>query len=337
MPGPACYDLGGDEPTITDAALVLGLLNAKRFLAGRQSLNINKAREAISRHVAAPLGMTVGDAAYAIYQVAAALMVDAIYLLTVRRGHDPREFSLMLYGGASPLFAGPISAGLDIRTLVIPANSSVFSAEGMLHADLHADVVRSVLRRLSALENTDLMELVKELKGQGSEQLLRMGVGRDAQRFTVSCDVRYIDQHHEIAVPLPGHDGANLLPEILATFHRLHEHLYGYSESDREAMLINVRVAATEITQQSMTTAAPHLRSQSPPAFREEREARWEEDTGFALTPVYAGDDLSPGDSIHGPAIIEKAYTTVVLPSAAHAVLDSAYNIIIELAGAREQ
>jgi N-methylhydantoinase A len=330
VPGPACYDLGGDEPTITDAALVLGLLNAERFLAGRQRLNVERACKAVERAVAAPLGVTLTDAAYAIYQVAAAMMIDAIYLLTVRRGYDPRDFGLMLYGGASPLFAGPIASGLGVRTLVIPAHSSVFSARGMLDAELRFDVLRSVLRRLDELDNVELAEMVEELKDRGRQELSRMGVRAEDQRFDVSCDIRYTDQHHEIQVPLVREGvGPDSLPSLLATFHQLHEHLYGYSEPEREGMLVNIRMAATEVARLD----SPQLRQSWPfkraAVRREERAARWEESRGFAPTPIYDSDGLQPGDLVHGPAIIEMAFTTVVVSSGAQAYFDPEYNIIV--------
>ena len=202
-PGPVCYGRGGTRPTVTDADLLVGYLDAERFWGGRLRLDEAAAREAFRRHVAEPLGVDVVRAAYGAHQVVNANMVDAIREVSVRRGHDPREFVLVAAGGAGPIHACAIARELDIGLILVPREASVMCAVGQLLSDLRHDFVRSCVMSLDRLDRHMVERHYRDLRGAAEEALLAEGVPR--HRIAVSCaaDVRYVGQFSEVEVPVP--------------------------------------------------------------------------------------------------------------------------------------
>lgn len=330
-PGPACYGRGGTEPTITDAALVLGLLNAENFLGGKIRLNYRLARQALEDKVAGPLGLGVEDAALAVYRVSAALMTDAVHLNTVRRGHDPRGFVLAACGGASPLFAGQIAEGLGIAKIIVPANSSLFCAEGMLYAGAQCDFSQSMIRDLNRLNPGELEAALRELLERGRAELNRLKIPAASQVFRVYFEMKYSDQHHEIPVEFKGTGFSGMITEeIRESFHRLHERLYGYSQPESPCQIVSIRVSASEEKKVSPLYKSS-LSSTGDPAPKGDRPACWEGAGGFRITSVYDGDRLAPGGQILGPAIIEKAFSTILVGSNQKAACDKFGNIVITM------
>jgi N-methylhydantoinase A len=311
-PGPVCYDRGGNRPTITDADLVVGYLDAHRFWGGRLRLNTEAAYQALEKHVAQPLHMDPIRAAYGAYQVVNANMVDAIREVSVRRGHDPREFLLVAGGGAGPIHASAIARELDIPLMLVPRDASVMCAVGQLLSDLRHDFVRSYLASLDKLDSVRAHLLCEEMETQAVDTLLSEGIPRDKIVLALSADVRYIGQFNEVEVPLAS-DGwtAAGIEQLVGDFHRRHEALNGYRMPSAPIEIVNLRVVGTGIVDkpQMMKSASSETQAALSPIGH--RKAFF--DNGFTEVPVYDGFQLPPACSINGPAIVEQSTTTVIV------------------------
>ena len=246
-PGPACYGLGGAEPAITDAALVMGLINEADFLDGRMVLDKAKAYRTIEQKIALPLGLAVEEAAEAIYQVALALMGDAVYLMTVKKGYDPRTFALAAVGGALPLFATALAARVGIRQVVVPDLAPVFCAQGLHFSPLQVQLLQSILEPLSSFQFARWKQVTRDLQAQANQELARLLISADRRSYTWSGDLKYLDQHHEINILLRGRvDDPAVLAQMSTDFHETHRRLYGYSQPGNPVQLVNIRLLAQE-------------------------------------------------------------------------------------------
>ncbi|ATW26888.1 hydantoinase/oxoprolinase family protein [Candidatus Formimonas warabiya] len=332
VPGPACYGRGGEEPTVTDAALVLGMLNPRHFLAGSLKLDPEKSRRVIDEKIAEPLGLTIENAALAIYRVAVSLMTDAVHLMTVQKGLDPREFALLAAGGASPLFAGEIARGLGIETILVPAHSSLFCAEGMLLAGVKHDKVKSILAPVDEIPMEELEKHFRDLKEEAGKELSRQGVPQEKHCFEVVLEMKYSGQHHEISLSLPEGKGEIAPETIKSAFHLTHDRLFGYDQPEKPCEIVNIRVTAREI---SLDRGPLPSRALAPDAgkVRSQRPVYWDENLGYTTIPVIAGDAFPAGETVSGPVIIETAYTTILVSPDDQAAYDSQKNLIITKGG----
>lgn len=333
IPGPACYDLGGDEPTITDAAVVLGMINADYFSAGALKLNRQAAFSVLRRHIAEKLRISVEEAALAIYKIAASNMMNAIHLMTVQKGYNPRDFWLAACGGAMPLFAGEVAQGLGIKKIIIPSYAAVFCAYGMLHSSLKTDFVCSCLKSLSPGKAREIDELLRQMLQAAKNELSRQAIPEQQQLCQVFCEIRYADQHHQIPVPLASERMTqDAIARLVRDFNLLHQKFYGYMQPDKECTLVNIRVEACENNRQ--TDLCPKVRgSRESIAGTTKREVLWDLKHGYQSTTVYNGEALFSGNLIPGPAIIEKQYTTIFIAPGQTAQSDPSGNIIIEVRG----
>ena len=202
-PGPACYGKGGVNPTVTDASLVLGYLDAANFLGGRAGLDRNSAEKALAEHVGTPLGLSNVESAFGVFKVVCTSIAEGIRLMSVQRGVDPREFTMMGFGGASGLHAAEVARQLQVEKVYIPASAPVLSAYGMLNTDIKYDFFRSYPVSLDRLELDELRVILAELAAQGRDKLLAQGISSDAVEISYSADMRYLDQIYEVTVPLP--------------------------------------------------------------------------------------------------------------------------------------
>ncbi|HEV2099949.1 MAG TPA: hydantoinase/oxoprolinase family protein, partial [Stellaceae bacterium] len=315
VPGPASYGNGGTEATVTDANLVLGYLDPANFLGGRRALEPAAAEAAIDR-IAAALGTGRLAAAQGIHRIVNTNMAEGVRLVSVRRGVDPRRFSLLAFGGASGLHITDIARQLDLTRVIVPRIAAVLSAWGMLATDLRFEVARSHVGAIRTLTGAAIKTLFGEMEREGLSRLRASpGSGSGARfdgpaRTTRSVDMRYGEQVFEIAVTLDEVDWAepDPLPQIVAQFHRRHEELYGYSSPDQETVLVNARVAVAGILSALPQEPALPEAPAAPP--RSERRI-WLGD--WVLAPVWDFDALVPGQAIAGPAIVESAMTTVLL------------------------
>ncbi len=306
VPGPACYGRGGTSATVTDANLVLGLLDPAGFLGGRARLDPAAASAAVEG-VARCLGLGALPAAEGIHRVVNTNMAEGIRLVSVRRGADPRRFTLLAFGGAAGLHITAVASMLEISRVVVPRVASVLSAWGMLATDLRYEFVRTHVGDAGQVGAARLRRLFAEMEAEGRRRLGRTFEGLvDVRR---SVDMRYGEQTFEIQVPLDGVDvdARNLMEQVVERFHRRHEELYTYSAPGQDVVLVNVRAAV--IGRLPALPAEQTRRAGAPAAPRSRRVylERWIE------VPVYGMDGLPDGQEVKGPAIFESATTTVLI------------------------
>lgn len=321
-PGPACYGRGGTQPTLTDANAVLGRLDS--LLGGDFQLDYEAAFDAIKTHIADPLGMSVEEAAEGILAVAANEMGQAIRLLTVEQGHDPRDFALVAFGGAGPLHAPTVAQALGIQRIIVPKESGVLSAFGVLVSDLTKDFSLTRPVPLQEPEASTVRGLLKHLTDQAERWVKDEGLTASEARLSASIDVRCKGQNYELNVPVddsllnnnngPASD-LELVEGIADGFHRAHEQAYGYAfhGADLEAVTFRILVRIPGAVSHRLTTRSTvNPQSDAPPATSRMRPVGWGAPVGFRDTPVYRVEDIR--DVIHGPAIIEAAEWTAVVP-----------------------
>jgi N-methylhydantoinase A len=306
-PGPACYGRGGIEPTVTDANLVLGRLGAADVLGGEIALDLSAAERAIRERVADPLGLDVHEAAEGILRVVASKMALAIRELTVARGIDPRDFVLLAFGGAGPMHAAEIGAEIGIRTIVVPPVPGMFSAWGMLAADVRHELVRTAVGPASALDRVWLENAFRSLEDEARETLAAEGVDEERMRFIRSLDLRYAGQEHTLSVPAP----LEVEPAALkGMFDEAHRRKYGHASERDGVEVVNLRVAAGGAVPRSGQAELP--RAGEPAVPRAERGVRF--DGVLHPTPIFVRPDLAAGASLGGPLVVDEDGATTVVP-----------------------
>ncbi len=329
-PGPVCYGRGGIEPTVTDADLVLGYLASDGFLGGEMPLDYKAAQLAVTHRIAQPLGLSPVEAAEGIYRIVNANMAAALQGVSVERGYDPREFALVVAGGAGPLHAGMIARELDIPLILIPQESSVFCAAGMLISDLQHDYVQTFTREWDALVLDEINRTLREIEEHARATLASEGIPADKIQIRAAFDVRYIGQFHEVEVPVRSSLSESDLDATAVRFHNLHETLYGYAMPGAPLEMINLRVKALGLTDKPRLTPRPFVGKDPALAFKGKRRAY------FSGTPhkvsVYNGDKFDCGMALTGPALIEQSNTTVLVPPGYRLVCDAYRNYVMYLA-----
>ncbi len=307
-PGPACYGRGGTRPTVTDADLVLGYLDAERFAGGRMPLDRTAAERAVGL-IAHALGCDLATAALGIQRVIDTKMAEGVRLVSVRRGVDPRGFALLSFGGAAGLHVSAVARELGLSRVIVPRLASVLSAYGMLASDLRIELSRSHVGEAHALDAGELRAVLGELERTGRARL-EAAVFTGPVRVHRSADMRYGEQIFEVAVdldPIPL-DAPDLLERIAEAFHRRHEELYTYCLPDRAPVLVNLRVAVVgELEAPPEEPARPAGAPSAPRAFRRILLDSWCE------VPVFEMESLVPAQLIDGPALVESSTTTVLL------------------------
>jgi N-methylhydantoinase A len=318
-PGPACYGRGGTLPTCSDANLVLGYLSAEYFAGGGMALDRDAATAAIERKIADPLGLSLAVAAYGMFRVMNVNMASGIREITVQKGFDPRDFPLICAGGAGPIHAAMIAEELEIGRILVPRESSIFCAAGMLRSDLKHDYVRSYHTPFSAegLDADRFQAALRSMADEANATLDGEGIAPEARRFDYSLDLRYLGQYHEVRVDVPASelDGPDI-DAIAGRLHRAHNRLYGYDlESDGTAIeLVNLRLSATGITEKPPIARESRVEAAADCARKGARPVFLPHENEFGEVPVYDGDKLRHGHRIEGPAIVEQVNTTVLLP-----------------------
>lgn len=330
-PGPACYGRGGEEPTVTDADLVLGYLSPDYFLGGKMRLDIDKARRAIEEKIAKPLKVDLLRAAWGIHQVVNENMANAARIHLVEKGRDPRDYNLIAFGGAGPVHAYRVAERLKLKTLVCPLAAGVTSAFGMLTAPLAFDFVQSYVTSLSEIDFTVLERLYADMEARGRELLTAAGVEGEVT-LTRSADMRYLHQGFEIRVSLPvGRLTTDDLPALRRAFAEEYERLYKRLNPGVEVEVVNWRLVASG--------PQPHILLPTPPAngrgltaaLKGERPVYLPERGEYAPCRVYDRYLLPVGESFTGPAVVEERECTVVIGPAAIAAIDEEQNLVITL------
>jgi N-methylhydantoinase A len=326
-PGPACYGLGGELPTVTDANLVLGRLNPEYFLGAEMPLYPDRAREAIRRWVAEPLGLSVEEAAAGIIRVVNANMVRGISVNSTQKGYDVREFALLAFGGAGPLHAAEMAEDLGMRSVLIPPYCSVFSALGAVASDVRHDYVQTVAMAQADLSAAGLEAAFAELEAEARRLLSEEKVPEERIRLLRSADLRYQGQSYELTIPLSPTrplDQASL-DHLVADFHRWHERIYAYSDPKESVEVISLRLAAIgEVP--DLKLRRRRRRSGSVPSPKA-RRAVYFPGVGFRESTTFERTSLAPGHTVEGPCLIEEETSTTVVPPAWKATVDG-YGVI---------
>lgn len=337
MPGPACYGHGGTEPTTTDADLVLGYLHESTFLRGEMPLDREAAVRAVRERIAEPLGLSVEEAAAGIYDLVNVNMAAGVREVSVRRGLDPREFPLVVAGGAGPLHAAAIARELEIPLLLVPRESSVFCAAGMLMSDFKHDFVRAYKTPLAELSREHLAGLLEEMSRAGEKTLAHERVAADQIELRAGLDLRYVGQWHELSVPLEGEPDAPRDPARIAEdFHRQHDLLFGYASPSMPVEVLAVRLSAIGRTEKPALRELTSGELYPKQAFARTRPVWSPMERRLLETPVFDGRALGSGAALRGPAVVELANTTIVVLDGFDLVVDR-FGSFVLYTGARGQ
>lgn len=332
-PGPCCYGRGGMEPTATDCQLVLGRIDPHNYLGGQLPLDLALAHRAVEQNLARPLGMSIEQAALSAIKILNHNMIQAIEVNSVRKGYDPRDFALLAFGGAGPLFACDIAAELAIPSVVIPVFPGLTSALGLLTSDISYDFSRTELQLLSNADCQRLSDDYNGLQTQTLQQLQQDHVTPESMLFTRYADCRYQGQGYELRTPAPG--GAvdeNFLSALRISFEQTHQREYGSVFSDKDIEIVNIRVIGVGRIPQLRPQEIP-LGNEKPPlaAVANSRPVIFEIEgkAQTIATPHYIRSELLAGNCIKGPAIIAQMDATTVLPPDVNAVVDNYGNMLI--------
>lgn len=320
-PGPACFGKG-EEPTVTDADLLLGYIPADYFLGGKETLSVEAARTAMER-VAQPLGMDADEAAQAVVSTVNAAMADLITEVCTRRGLDVRDFEMVAGGGAGPVHAAFIADLTGVQHVLVPSMAPLMSAFGMFTMDLGRDFARSYFASTDDIEVDRVASLYQEMEDEARRAAVEMGIPVESLRWTRTAELRYFGQFHEVETPIPdGPISAATLQSTVSNFHREHESLFNFSMPWLQVQFLTFRLLATAAP---MPFSLPsHTGGGAEPRPERTRRCSWS--AGWLDTPVYRSGGLAPGHEIRGPAIVEEQLTTVVIPEGWCARIDEHRN-----------
>jgi N-methylhydantoinase A len=336
-PGPVCYGRGGTQPTVTDADVVLGYIDPEYFLGGRAALDGEAARRAIAE-LGAPLGIDALETAAGIAQIADFHMADLIRKMTIEKGHDPRDFVIFTYGGAGPVHAGVYAQELGVGEVVVPLASvaSVWSALGVASSDVvHVHQREDIMP--APLDAERVRANRERLREEALAELRSEGFSDDQIALAWTADLRHRLQVHVVEIPFPdGEIGDEALDELLKSFERTYESLYGKGTAYTAAgvELVTLRCTASGLVIKPAISRAELAGADPPEAARaRSRQAYWPSAGGLLETDIYRGTELMPGNALAGPAIIELPVTTIVVHPGQTARVDGYRNVVITLGG----
>ena len=331
-PGPVCYGLGNAEPTVTDANVVLQTLNPRYLLGGRMKVRQDLAQAAIAG-LAERLGMDSMATAQGILSVVTANMAKAIRVISVQRGHDPRDYTLVAFGGAGPLHAARMARELDISRILVPRNPGILCAMGLLLTDLRADFAATRLMPLGEAALPAITEAFGGLTARAEHWFAEEGIAPEAGRITRTVDMRYAGQNYELPVTLPeGRVTAAALDALAAGFAAAHQRMYGFIAEGETVQLVTFRVEAAGVVRKAEFQPRPEGGADASSAIIGTRQVWLPEAGGFVACPVYDREKLDAGNRIDGPAIVEQMdATTVILPGMTGRV-EPYMNLILEAA-----
>ena len=313
-PGPASYGRGGTEPTVTDANVILGRLSPERFLGGEMRLDQAVAETVLRECLAQPLNLSVQRAAEGMLQVATSAMANAVRHVTLERGLDPRDFTLVAYGGGGPLHAASVAKELSIGKVIVPTAPGHFSAVGMLMADLRRDYVQTLFERMDELEMFQLEDQYKKLEDEGRVALEASGIPTNRIFFERAADMRYVGQEHAVAVRMPANVGdESARAEIKRLFDEAHELRYSHSAPEESADIVSLRVSAIGRLDKPHVAQIPAGQKNPPAEAKRGVRTVIFEAVGAVEAPVFDRTKLLANNVIAGPAIIEETASTTVV------------------------
>ena len=326
-PGPACYGRGGDAATVTDASVVLGYLDPERFAGGGMRLDAGAARAAVGA-VARQLGLDVVAAAGGIHRVINARMADQIRLVTIKRGYDPRQFALVVLGGAGPVHGVPLAAEMGMAEVIVPEAPGVLAAFGLLAAAIEHHHARTLPGPADGIDLGAVNRCLAELDAAGRARMAAEGVPAAEVRLAHAADMRYVGQAYELEVPIAAPLGRDGVPAVVAAFHAAHERVYGYARPQQPVEFVNFRAVHTFPLPRPEVRPAARAAGSLADAQTGERPA-WFAPGGFVATRIYARARLAPGLAVAGPAIVEQPDTTTVIPPGHAALVEDSGNLRI--------
>ncbi len=327
-PGPACEDKGGTEPTLTDAFVLTGVIDPNYFLGGEIKLKPELSEKAYAK-VAARLHMKPIDAAIGAIEIATANMVNAIKLVSVRRGYDPRDFAMVAFGGGGPMFAVSLAEELGIEKVIVPRVPGVFSAWGMLMTDLRHDFIRTKVIGLEPGNLKELQAILNDMKEEATKQLELEGIQGKDMKFDAFFDIRYRGQEHTISTPVPTEvTGAGSLPLIHKRFQALHYKAYTFNLTD-PTEVVSIRIVAFGKVKKH--PPRPVKASRNKRAKPVKSRSVYLDESGFKRLPVYSRESIPIGAKIRGPAIIEEPTSTTILKKGNLMTNDKYGNLVLEV------
>jgi len=333
-PGPACYNKGGRTPTVTDANLVLGRINPEYFLGGKMAIYPEMAGEAIERTLCQPLSMDLNRTASGIITIVDAHMVRAIRNISVAKGYDPREFTLLGFGGAGPLHAVAVAKELGIQSVLIPESPGTFSSLGLLVADFRSDFVKTRIL-LGTTENIEQINgMFPDLESMADKWLSQEKVPASKRILQRFIDMRYQRQNYEYRIEL---NASRFTPQnfgqVLSAFHEEHKKNHGYALYDSPVEFVNYRVAAYGLVPKADVVSYPEGGPSPENSLKGHRKVCFDPQAGYVTCPIYGMEGLAPQNRINGPAIIEQMGSTIIVPPTERAVVDAFKNIRIQIGG----
>jgi N-methylhydantoinase A len=329
-PGPVCYDRGNWEPTVTDANVVLQTLNPTSLLGGRMPVRQDLAKAAIAR-LAEHLEMDVMATAQGILAVVTANMARAIRVISVQRGHDPRDYTLVAFGGAGPLHAARLARELDISRILVPRTPGILCAMGLLLTDLRADFATTRLHILATAALPDINTAFIQLHAQAEHWFEEEGIAPEARQLTRTVDIRYAGQNYELAIAVPeGPITSATLDTLADGFARAHRRMYGFVAEDEAVQLVTFRVEAAGLVRKASFEPRDDAGRDASGAIVGERRVWLPEAGGFVPCPIYDRTRLDAGNHIAGPAIVEQMDTTTIILPGMSARVEPYLNMILE-------
>ncbi|WP_186672767.1 hydantoinase/oxoprolinase family protein [Sporosarcina sp. BP05] len=328
-PGPVAYGLGGTEPTTTDANLLTGRLSPKNF---DYDVNMNNIKEAIQNKIGNPFGISAEEAALGIIRIANSNMLNALKLISIRKGHNPQDFTLLAFGGGGSMHAPALALELGVRKVVVPIASPVFSAWGMLMTDLRHDYIQTYIKRLNDLSLIEMDAKWEVIENSALNHYKDEGMAAENVEFHRFADMRYLGQEHTVKVPVPnGKWSETDKHTIIQNFHTLHEKNYTFKLEDSPTEIVNVHVTA--YGKVPKPTIGKITRTGTVADSKKENRDIYYEQKGWVNTPVYDREKLPSNEVIHGPAVVEEKAAVTVIYENQQLYLDEYGNIIIEMEG----
>lgn len=324
-PGPVAYGLGGDSPTTTDAHLVTGRLSAKNF---DYDVDMSHVNQVMTKKIAEPFNVSTEDGALGIIQIANSNMLNALRLISVRKGYDPSDFVMVAYGGGGPMHAAAVGKELGVKKVIIPVSSAVFSAWGMLQTDLRRDYIQTYLEPFEQLNLNKINRKWEQTEKQATQDFIEEGMQSSSIMFTRFLDMRYVGQEHSVKVPVPNGEWTDdTRSEIVEKFHELHEQNYTFKLPNTKTEIVNIHL--TGFGQVEKIKPLEIKENKDDNALIEKRDVYFE-DGGWLKTNIYARERMGKNMTVQGPAIIEEKQTSTLLYSGQSLTVDQYGNLIIE-------
>ena len=330
FPGPACYSQGGENPTVTDASFVLGYLNKDTF-AGSLDIDIEKSKAAIRNKICKPLGISIIEAALGIHEIVNSNMAQTLRLVSIKQGHDPREFALMPFGGAGPIHSGKLAEISSIKQILIPPTPGVLSALGLMLAPIQHESMASYEKNTNDSSWKDIKSIFSSLDKECFDRMKEDRVLKKDVTKNYFVEMRYIGQSHEIEVPVTGEINKNLIIKAQSLFHEIHQNTYSYSDKSADVEFVTLRTVHQKLSQESSILEKTQKSKKHKVVNKTFRNVCFSKKLGFKKVPIYKRIDLSRGFELKGPAIIEQPDTTTILHANHFLQVDKFNNLLIEV------